>query len=166
MTVNATGWGSFKKAWPDWSSCSLILVQEHHLAEAAVPPAKAWLEKRGYHSAWEPALATGQGRGTSGGVAILWARSLMRTGQPFIVEEGRAIAVQMRIAPIGEIMVATAYGFSGGGDGAENAALVCGLMDHLQRARLPFVVGGDFNCGPRQLERLVQRKLRSLDVKT
>ncbi len=154
VTCNATAWGPLRR-YLRRAKADIILAQEHHLGPAEIPAKSAAALRMGWHAVFAPAQP-GEGSGWKAGVAI-FARprmglSLPRVGGHIVVPH-RAVAACIEPQGYRPTTVVSLYLEDGKGVGREN-------LDHLgevgkfvasQGDKVPFVVGGDFQCAPDQL---------------
>jgi hypothetical protein len=88
ITANVTAWSSAMK-WleEDGDSFELLCIQEHHLSSSNdINVAKANGLVKGFQSCLAPALDTGLGDGTTGGVGFIWPHHVRITCPGDIIE--------------------------------------------------------------------------------
>ena len=154
-TLNGTCWRSIKRHVVEDTTVRVWLVQEHHLSkQEEVDEASAWLRKRGMKSMWSKATA-GVGKGTIGGVAIFADEALglapPSNGEAEL-EPGRLLCGMVECSGFRPMLCMSAYFVVGQGLGYQNMELLQKIGACACSEPAYFVVGGDFNAGPSQLE--------------
>ncbi len=154
VTCNATAWGPLRR-YLRRAKADIVLAQEHHLGPAEIPARSAAALRMGWHSVFAPAQP-GEGSGWRAGVAI-FARPQMGLSHPrvggHVVIPHRAVAACVEPPGYRPTTLVALYLEDGKGVGREN-------LDHLgevgkfvasQGDKVPYVIGGDFQCSPEQL---------------
>ena len=157
MTVNCTAWSSLTSFLQAGASgASLVLVQEHHLRADELDREAAWARSVGWSAGLGAALPTVRG-GTCGGVGAL-TPSFRGLGsapgwQDLDEVQGRVSCFLWNGGGVpGGLVVASVYLECGVGMNETNWAIIHHLAVELQTMGRPFLIGGDFQMTPAELE--------------
>ena len=118
--------------------------------------AKVQANQAGYHADFHDALVT-EKLGLSGGVAVTskWAAGISRPCMGAIVSvppPHRFVFQHWHSVTKGGIGVGSVYLHATGCLGANNQALLHSIAGYLKAWGRPFVLGGDWQVGPQELE--------------
>ena len=155
MSLNVTSWGPLREAIRcDLIHADVVLVQEHHLASDACDEARKMAARHGWSADFVPALATGNGSGTSGGVAILvrlgigYARAEESHSLVRIPRDERMAFWHVGCGLRGGFIAGSLYLVTGQADGQVNQDLLFRAGDVLHTIAKPFVLGADWQMEP------------------
>ena len=150
-TLNVTSSRTLYKIVPSLT-VQLAFVQEHRMDEKALELFTAFCRKNQFLVAAAPAF--GRGKRAKTGVLILYKSHLTRVGNPVVLYRARAVSVVIKFAKIGAVEFVSAYGKSGRDirPGSINDKLQFAIAEHLDKSNKPYIVGGDFNLTPHQLQ--------------
>ena len=138
---------------------------QHHLAEdEQVAEAQEWLKRRGWKSLFAAAVpgkkAATSSKSTQGGVAIL-ARDWLglnyfgkgsKEAKTVVVYPGRVAGAKVILPGGRSIAVYSVYMRVGEKLSLVNRAILAKLAEHVQSHDWEWLIGGDFNMHPRELE--------------
>ena len=145
VTANVTAWSSATK-WleEDGDSFELLCIQEHHLSSSDdIKSAKANGLLKGFQSCLAPALDTGLGDGTTGGVGFIWPHHVRIICPGDIIQCHWGMSVQLDHHSLGQIIVVSFYGHP-----KDKIITFRRLDDILQKlcdTGFSFIIAGDFN---------------------
>jgi len=147
LTVNV---GGAREAihWSAMQEVDILLIQEHRLLGPQAATWKARLRGWGWGSVWSPAVRTQRG-GISGGVAVA-ARGMLLIGPTGRTSE-RIVTGHVALTRTRRLRVTSLYLADSTCPNAHgtNFGIAQTLEEELRgEGRVPFVVGGDWNCEP------------------
>ena len=163
ISVNVTSMGSL---WKFLDRCqptaSIILVQETHTkdqnGEGQENPANKARQKAmqmGYRALLTSAYDTGRG-GTRGGLITLWRPDYEVIGMAQ-VWEGHANGILVKLAKVGCIAIFNVYGCPEGNQ-EFNRRLLSKVAQQATAWGKPFLIGGDFNMLPEEVQGMLQEQ--------
>ena len=127
------------------------LVQEHRLTVDMLPGVVKRLSKLGWHGVWSPADITGEhAHARSGGVAVLVPRHVL-ISQGCEQATARCIRATIPLTRTKSVHVFSVYAYDAGYANRDvlNGTLFSDIQATLaMTGRIPWAVGGDFNCEP------------------
>ena len=147
--------GGLQEAW-DWIfelDVEILMIQETKLTTDKISGKQLHGYEMGWHGVWEPALVTEKG-GISGGIATL-------VRQPILIAKGlnpgthRWHRVSIQWTQATKLHIVNLYGFDCKQEGylEKNEELHRSIGADLHTlGRVPWVVGGDWNMEPEQIE--------------
>ncbi len=151
-TTNATCHNSLKRELEHgetFRKCQYILLQEHGLSGEQRTQGEAWAVKQGLDAIIDSAYFKEARNGGGTGILADINRGVRRSVSPTGELDGRfTIGIgQMD----GEFIAGSWYGISGG-TAAKQLPLLIKMAELLKAIGLPFVIGGDWQIPPEQLE--------------
>ena len=158
-TVNVTS-GKPMLRYLKHAASQFYAVQEHHVPSAGLTGMAVKLKKLGYKFCATPATSTGNSdTGTSGGAAIVVRDCYAVTSiygakalAPWTIVPGRAAGARIHGLIKGGVLVLSVYLKSGEPPtSALNWATLVKVAEAVNTARLPFIIGGDWQCTPAEL---------------
>ena len=158
VTMNVNSWHPFRDRWTaegepkESTAASVLLLQEHQLAtREACRSAEEWCERRGWNAVFREAATLPSGR-SSGGVAILsTSRPDIGVTDPSLPPEGlehRLLGLRLKLPGLEPFLVVSAYLQAGAGMGQYNRDVLATIARWQEEAKLPILIGGDFNVPP------------------
>ena len=160
VTVNTTSDGPMLE-YAKKCAAHFLTIQEHHLAGRSVLTAAVKMRKLGYKLCAAAAVPSGKSeRGTTGGVAIAVKncygidviQGLPDPAAPWTIYPGRAAGVRVQGLIRGGVLVISIYLITGEPPNSEdNWRILSRVGEILAMTKLPFVIGGDFQCSPEEL---------------
>ena len=156
LSMNCTVWSSGAIALQQQAKADVALIQEHHLSNNLANE-EAWSRKAGWKMKLSPARCTGEG-GTEGGVGIatlphFGLSSIHQHDKWLAGHRHRAAAMHFGGVLKGGIMVLSTYLQHSVGMSPENWSTLLAIGETVRAMDRPFVIGGDFNMSPEELER-------------
>ena len=166
--MNCTKWSSYC-GWfderPKGERPGILFIQEHKLrGTEELQEASAFMNARGYTSIWTP-TGKGPNGGPAGGTAVAAIAALgLRRVKGQVAGLDRLTAGIVRIPQLGDLTIASAYGWTGLGPRGKNLELLSAIPQLAGLTGLPTLVGGDFNLTPGQIAGTKFLKKASLEV--
>jgi hypothetical protein len=127
----------------------IIFLQEHHLVGTALQRALYSYAKMGVKAHLAPAVATRKG-GTQGGTGFLWGPGTQMIGLPHNLEDGRACGAIFALPGAPRTFCVSLYGDTYSQH--HTVSLVTRTLQHCLEVGMPYIIGGDFNMSPSQLQ--------------
>ena len=160
-TVNTTNQGPMLEYLEQVQPWGVELVQEHHVLPAGMLTATAKVRKLGYKFCAAPAVASGRSdAGSSGGAAVIVRNcygvkplhGIQDDAQPWMIYPGRAAGARVLGLIRGGMIFISLYLKTGEKPNSDlNWKILMRVASILNLSQIPFIIGGDFQCGPQEL---------------
>ncbi len=152
ITANATCHNSLKKELQDGDdlkNADYLMLQEHTLRDEQRIIAEGWCRKQGLDAMLDQAYVKLTKNGGGTGILANKGRGIRPTAPLPDELEGR---LSVGIGQLdGEVVICSWYGVSGASMAAQMRYIIL-MSERLKALGLPFVVGGDWQVTPAQLE--------------
>jgi hypothetical protein len=157
VTANITSWTSGALLLEE-DLGDIFFMQELGRVSTQMPDLAVQSNRAGFHVLAEPSEKR-QHNSTSAGVGIwarfaLWIEPVAWPCPPDSMFASRLAFARLRLAPSRVVLLVSLYAFTGDLR-SHNAPLFRHLACFLRAAGLPFLIGGDWQMGPRMVEHLV-----------
>ena len=170
-TVNTTEWGPIKKWLPEACNADFLQAQETHLPKDALAAEESWMRLQGWRACIAPALfrspqhgewaSTKQTPRSKGSAGVTVAAVLLHVlvtphggagDRSIELCKGRVLAFYHSGTVPGGVLVLSVYMHTGEGLTQENWQILSTIGQWLISQALPFIIGGDCQLEPKQLE--------------
>jgi hypothetical protein len=159
MTLNINAWMPFRDRWSaegepaELADVQVMFLQEHHLTtQESCDDAQEWCENRGWRAVFGRAARLDSGR-ASAGVALLFRQSdtlgITDPGLSAGDQGHRLLAVRLAAGTLEPCLVIAAYFEANVGLNPTNRGLLSTIAQWQETARVPAIIGADFNVAPR-----------------
>ena len=152
-SCNATCWASLKARLVE-TRASILMAQEIKIPKRQLQAAESWAAEHGWRAALAPCLVTAKGRHSAGvGVFVKRAISLAPVLHgSWILCNGRAAMAHVAAGPKGGIVAISLYLQDSLGPTGDNWDVLIKVAEILNRLRVPWIVGADWNMTPASLK--------------
>ncbi len=159
MTLNINAWTPFRDRWSvegepaELADVQVMFLQEHHLTnQESCNDSQEWCEKRGWRAVFGRADRLDSGR-ASAGVALLFRQSdtlgITDPGLSAGAQGHRLLAVRLAAGTMEPCLIIVAYFEANVGLNVTNRGLLSTIAQWQEAARLPALIGADFNVAPK-----------------